>query len=243
MLRFFRHIRKTLMEQNKTRSYIYYAIGEILLVMIGILLALQVNNWNEIRVLELEEQRILSDIKTELVEAIQSREEIIDLYQSRRANIGSGLNKLFSDSEHMISSAECFSMFQSHILRWDPINISTLEEIITSGKIGIIQDALLRSSLVQFRNNSISNNYFLGQTIFEANVLVDDYPNLIIRNWNNEEQRSEFECQFRPMKTNRFFLAQLQSNHGRMGAPIEIASDELEILMQIKKQIVAKDSM
>ncbi len=243
MLRFFRQIRKKLMEQNKTRSYIYYAIGEILLVMIGILLALQVNNWNEIRVLQLEEQRILSDIKTELVEAIQSREEIIDLYQGRRVNIGSGLNKLFSDSEHMISSAECFSMFQSHILRWDPINISTLEEIVTSGKIGIIQDALLRSSLVQFRNNSISNNYFLGQTIFEANVLVDDYPNLIIRNWNNEEQRSEFECQFHPMKANRFFLAQLQSNHGRMSAPIEIASNELEILMQIKKQIVAKESM
>ena len=49
MLRFFRHIRKTLMEQNKVRSYIFYAIGEIALVMIGILLALQVNNWNENR--------------------------------------------------------------------------------------------------------------------------------------------------------------------------------------------------
>ncbi len=47
MLRFFRHIRKTLMEQNKVRAYFFYAIGEIALVMIGILLALQVNNWNE----------------------------------------------------------------------------------------------------------------------------------------------------------------------------------------------------
>ena len=49
MLRFFRQIRKTLMEQNKVRSYILYAVGEIALVMIGILLALQVNNWNERR--------------------------------------------------------------------------------------------------------------------------------------------------------------------------------------------------
>ena len=45
MLRIFHHIRKTLMEQNKVRSYVLYAIGEIALVMIGILLALQVNNW------------------------------------------------------------------------------------------------------------------------------------------------------------------------------------------------------
>ena len=49
MLRFLRHIRKKLMEQNKISSYLFYAIGEIALVMIGILLALQVNNWNEQR--------------------------------------------------------------------------------------------------------------------------------------------------------------------------------------------------
>ena len=47
MLRFFRQIRKKLMEQNKVRTYLFYAVGEIALVMIGILLALQVNNWNE----------------------------------------------------------------------------------------------------------------------------------------------------------------------------------------------------
>jgi len=47
MLRFFRHIRKSLMEQNKVRTYIFYSIGEIALVMVGILLALQVSNWNQ----------------------------------------------------------------------------------------------------------------------------------------------------------------------------------------------------
>jgi hypothetical protein len=47
MLRFFRQIRQKLMEQNKVRTYLLYAFGEIALVMIGILLALQVNNWNQ----------------------------------------------------------------------------------------------------------------------------------------------------------------------------------------------------
>ena len=49
MIKFFRTIRKDLMEQNKTGKYLKYAIGEIILVMIGILLALQVSNWNEKR--------------------------------------------------------------------------------------------------------------------------------------------------------------------------------------------------
>lgn len=50
MIRFFRHIRKKLMEQNKIRTYTLYALGEILLVVIGILIALQVNNWNQQRI-------------------------------------------------------------------------------------------------------------------------------------------------------------------------------------------------
>lgn len=47
MLRFFRQLRKSLIEKKKVRTYLLYASGEILLVVIGILIALQVNNWNE----------------------------------------------------------------------------------------------------------------------------------------------------------------------------------------------------
>ena len=49
MINFFRKIRKQLADQNKPLKYFSYAFGEIVLVMIGILLALQVNNWNEER--------------------------------------------------------------------------------------------------------------------------------------------------------------------------------------------------
>jgi len=49
MLKFFRRIRQKLLSENRFRKYLIYAIGEIVLVMIGILLALQVNNWNEDR--------------------------------------------------------------------------------------------------------------------------------------------------------------------------------------------------
>ena len=49
MLTFFRRIRKTLLRQNGTSKYALYALGEIALVVIGILIALQINNWNEER--------------------------------------------------------------------------------------------------------------------------------------------------------------------------------------------------
>ena len=47
MIKFFRKIRQNLLLQNKTSKYFKYAIGEIILVVIGILIALQINNWNE----------------------------------------------------------------------------------------------------------------------------------------------------------------------------------------------------
>lgn len=73
MLRIFRNIRKTLMERNKTRTYLLYAIGEIFLVVIGILIALQVNNWNEERVARQSEKELL----TEVMEALRSDSLVI----------------------------------------------------------------------------------------------------------------------------------------------------------------------
>jgi hypothetical protein len=50
------------MEKNKTGKYLKYAIGEIILVVIGILIALQINNWNELRKGGIEETKILAPL-------------------------------------------------------------------------------------------------------------------------------------------------------------------------------------
>ena len=63
MIKFFRQIRYNLMEQNKTSKYLKYAIGEIVLVVIGIMIALQINNWNQQRLENKEEQKALLNLK------------------------------------------------------------------------------------------------------------------------------------------------------------------------------------
>src|SRR6056300_1690800 len=72
MIKFFRKIRQNLIMENKTGKYLKYAIGEIVLVVIGILIALQINNWNEHRKLQSEELNLLADIKTNLVVTLKN---------------------------------------------------------------------------------------------------------------------------------------------------------------------------
>ena len=82
MITFLRKIRRTLIESGATRKYLLYAIGEILLVMIGILLALQVNNWNEQR-----------KNKTKIDVNIQSIGEDIRADISKLQNVIESLNR------------------------------------------------------------------------------------------------------------------------------------------------------
>ena len=78
MIKFFRKIRQTLLTENKFSKYLLYAIGEIVLVVIGILIALQINNFNEQRKDSEKEQVILKQLKedyeTDLIQLKQKME-------------------------------------------------------------------------------------------------------------------------------------------------------------------------
>ena len=66
MIKFFRRVRRQLLAENKFSKYLLYAIGEVVLVVIGILIALQINTWNQERINSREEQRIFRDLAEEL---------------------------------------------------------------------------------------------------------------------------------------------------------------------------------
>ena len=63
MIRFFRKIRQRLLTENRFSKYFIYAFGEIFLIVIGILIALQLNNSNEVRKIRIDEVNILKDLR------------------------------------------------------------------------------------------------------------------------------------------------------------------------------------
>jgi len=87
MIKFFRKIRQNLLSEGKTGKYLKYAIGEIILVMIGILLALQVNSLYNNHQLKKEELKILHSIQNEFNENIVEYDKIYKKHLNRKRNI------------------------------------------------------------------------------------------------------------------------------------------------------------
>jgi len=67
MIKFFRKIRQNLLSEGKTGKYFKYAIGEIVLVVIGILIALQINNWNTNKINQSESKKFNQRLLNEFV--------------------------------------------------------------------------------------------------------------------------------------------------------------------------------
>tara|TARA_R110001606_G_scaffold388375_1_gene553643 strand:- start:1328 stop:2371 length:1044 start_codon:yes stop_codon:yes gene_type:complete len=87
MIKFFRKIRQNLLLENKTGKYLKYAIGEIALVVIGILIALQINNWNEERQNHNNTISIFKDIQEDLLNDIRETDRFLKLYANKQDSI------------------------------------------------------------------------------------------------------------------------------------------------------------
>jgi len=167
MLRFFSKMRYKLATENRAAKYLRYAIGEILLVVIGILIALQVNNWNETRKLQNEKYKLLIALKQEFLTNKKNLEEILNGKKTSNYFFTKVLN--FSAGSTPELPIDSLRLFTSKMIF--PLKLSLLtsvqEEAVSSGKFELLPDNL-KLMLSQFKDfinsfNSIDSNsdYFL----------------------------------------------------------------------------------
>jgi hypothetical protein len=100
MIKFFRKIRRQLLTENRFAKYLLYAIGEIVLVVIGILIALQINNANEIRKSTERTEQLLVTVQKELLLNIKYANEVIDFYRDIDSLIYKVVNKTVTYNDY-----------------------------------------------------------------------------------------------------------------------------------------------
>lgn len=150
MIKFFRKIRYNLMETGKTTKYFKYAIGEIVLVVIGILIALQINNWNEQRKENATEQALLKRLEKEFK---SNRAQLLNKIELRNIVIESSRQLLeYYDKPENVTRDSIF-VYLSTIQppTFDPIQ----NDLVSSGNIEILKDEALKQLLVNWSTDVI----------------------------------------------------------------------------------------
>lgn len=133
------------MDEGSLRKYLVYAAGEILLVMIGILLALQVNNWNEKRKTRIELRDIMENLKNEFEANLLSLDNVMKRTSNHKKSSIYLLSLCGSDSIS-VTPVVIDSLLENtfYFQTWSP-SLNILNELTNSGKLSLIENAALKN--------------------------------------------------------------------------------------------------
>ena len=184
MIKFFRKIRQNLLSEGKTGKYFKYAIGEIVLVVIGILIALSINNWNEERKASDYNRVLLKQVHKELAFNIKKANNVIEFYRKKDPLIYKVLTKnvtyndyktnriygtvLFGSQEVNLANDDYINLMdnQNHLNQGqDPI-ILKLKELYRTDKneVDNFDDVTLKK-LIDFTERRKLNPWFLNYAV------------------------------------------------------------------------------
>ena len=168
MIKFFRHIRKSLLMENKTGKYFKYAIGEIALVVIGILIALQINSWNQQRIDTIERNKIVANLNAEFIQNKQQFLKFFNVYDLAEKRAIELMSHIGLDNLDNISTKRIDSLLNDIFPSTDylPSN-NAINDIIQSGKLTSLNSSELSNKLEDWKS--------LVYTISARDKKLDDF--------------------------------------------------------------------
>ena len=239
MIPFFRKIRKKMADENRPLKYMRYAIGEIVLVVIGILIALSINNWNEQRKINSQEQELLEGLKIEFSTNLKRLDKVLQLHKNSIESANE-IMSYFNEDISGIPEAK-FDSLLFHIQNVWTFNPrkGLLNSVITSGQINIISNVELKTQLASFEDmvNDIEEETremsLLGAKFYS---ITNEYINIGKQNalgykvFINEGFQSDY---------NRFFKDILAYNNinNEISWSYDLLDEEIEIMKSIERII------
>jgi hypothetical protein len=204
MIKLFKRIRQNLIAKGKTTKYFKYAIGEIILVVIGILIALQINNWNEANKNEKREHDFLINLQEDL------RSDSIRLKDIKeKLKIAVSYKRVFESQ--MKGNATDPDSLTAHFMRQYNLlidfvpNSTTLDELSNNG-LNLISSPSLRRQIVSIYNTY--DDLILKLKIgWEKGQLVVNYVSHKFENINTPT-----EAEIRNLLKDKFYVNQTHMN-------------------------------
>ena len=139
------------MENNKTGKYLKYAVGEIILVVIGILIALQINNWNEDR----KNNKLEANFISRLLDDLYEEENYLQSYIKYNTQVSDRAKKAiqyFENYDNVDYNPEesLIDLYQASQISDARAPNSTYQELIASGQINLLRSDSLKQSIISY---------------------------------------------------------------------------------------------
>ena len=216
MIKFFRHIRRALLSESKFAKYMLYAIGEIILVVIGILIALQINTWNNNKIEERKETKILLQLKNGLM----SDKEVIETELIKLTNVQKSIKTLKNllNNDRQVYELSMDTLFgKVYGMRNIRINRAFYEDLKSAG-IQLIKNDGIRTKVVdlyennynqilslinmEYHINEITRPYFLNN-FQEIKFGISAHPTDYQKIWNDTRFKNIVDYRFKTLETNQ----------------------------------------
>jgi len=247
MIKFFRKIRQNLLSEGKTFNYLKYAVGEIILVVIGILIALGINNWNQKQ----------NEIKREIISLNNLILDLDEQYDVLNGHINieeqyyeSGIyvfehyakNKAFVINDTLLSKLNILAIRNS----FSPIN-TTYEELVSTGEIGQIRNRALKRKIMQFYSNleraalvTSSNNTNLVDGLF--NPVLLEQTLLILRSNIRDVSAKHYFNEFQQKQQQIFDSNSLKNLYHTSGKLLLTPEKELNLFNVLQIRVLLASS-
>ena len=169
------------MSENKTGKYLKYAVGEIILVVVGILIALSINNWNLNRKQNNAEKEFLQGIKTDLKQDKEYINLVIQL-QKPKLDVFDLLNSELPefDNENQIAIDSLFKIYFTSQRTFYPIS-GSFQSAISGNEINSYKDKDITSSLIKLYNTTYAR-------LIDNGKISDDRWDYLSRKYGHERR-------------------------------------------------------
>lgn len=187
MIKFFRRIRQKLVTENRFSKYLIYAIGEIVLMVIGILIALQINNWNESRIQKNQLEANYNNILEEI--SIASKLSVFRL-GSIETTISANKAVLTAMKSKHKDSLTVFKNNLVGLVSITPLKIETpvIMEFIGSNSFKQIENKELKETLNDFKAFSNFSVFIQEYTTNQYQLLIEPY---VVKKLNYSQLRND----------------------------------------------------
>ncbi len=179
MIKFFRKIRQQMIKDHKVMKYLLYAIGEIILVVIGILIALSINNSNELKKTRIAEKVYLKEIKSDLIQDTLLLSQVIQDHKWRIAQLmsqDSTIDFIFEEIIGELPTVEGVSQLEYMFFtdrKFRP-KIGTYNSMISEGKSNIISNRELFNAIQNIYELEVQNIITIGEDILDRSIQLRD---------------------------------------------------------------------